>query len=39
MNNWTCFGNVFERIRNEYVEDVDTSDLIAAAIKRYADLA
>ncbi|CUX79646.1 MAG: carboxyl-terminal processing protease [Roseibaca calidilacus] len=26
------FGNVFERIRNEYVEDVDTSDLIAAAI-------
>jgi len=26
------FGNVFERIRSEYVEDVDTSDLIAAAI-------
>lgn len=26
------FGNVFERIRGQYVEDVDTSDLIAAAI-------
>lgn len=26
------FGNVFERIRSEYVEDVDTSELIAAAI-------
>ena len=26
------FGNVFERIRSDYVEDVDTSDLIAAAI-------
>jgi len=26
------FGNVFERIRSQYVEDVDTSDLIAAAI-------
>ncbi len=26
------FGDVFERIRNEYVEDVETSDLVAAAI-------
>jgi carboxyl-terminal processing protease len=26
------FGNVFERIRGQYVEEVDTSDLIAAAI-------
>lgn len=26
------FGNVFERIRGQYVEEVDTSELIAAAI-------
>lgn len=26
------FGNVFERIRGQYVEDVETSELIAAAI-------
>jgi carboxyl-terminal processing protease len=26
------FGDIFERIRSQYVEDVDTSDLIEAAI-------